>query len=46
VVISPHSAAHTAECVIRLSLACAENVLGAFDGTLDRSRIVNPEVLT
>lgn len=45
VVISPHSAALTAECAIRMSLACAENVLGAFDGKLDRSRIVNPEVL-
>jgi len=46
VVISPHSAALTAECAIRMSLACAENVLGAFDGKLDRSRVVNPEVLT
>lgn len=46
VVISPHSAALTSECAIRMSLACAENVLGAFDGKLDRSRVVNPEVLT
>ncbi|MBL8699510.1 MAG: hydroxyacid dehydrogenase [Alphaproteobacteria bacterium] len=45
VVISPHSAALTAECAIRMSLACAENVLGAFDGSLDRGRVVNPEVL-
>lgn len=45
VVISPHSAALTAECAIRMSLACAENVLGAFTGKLDRSRVVNPEVL-
>ncbi len=44
-VISPHCAALTAECAIRMSLTCAENVLGAFDGTLDRSRVVNPEVL-
>ena len=45
VVISPHSAALTAECAIRMSLACAENVLGAFTGRLDRSRVINPEVL-
>ena len=46
VVISPHSAALTAECAVRMSLACAENVLGTFDGTLDRSRIINPEVFS
>jgi hypothetical protein len=28
-----------------MSLACAENVLAAFDGTLDRGRVVNPTVL-
>lgn len=44
-VVSPHSAALTAECAVRMSLACAENVLGVFDGTLDRSRVVNPEIL-
>ena len=44
-VISPHSAALTAECAVRMSLACAENVLGAFAGRLDRSRVVNPEIL-
>ncbi len=45
VVISPHSAALTAECAVRMSLACAENVLGVFTGRLDRSRVINPDVL-
>lgn len=45
IVISPHAAALTAECAIRMSLACAENVLGALDGGLDRRRVVNPEAL-
>jgi D-3-phosphoglycerate dehydrogenase len=44
-VLSPHSAAFTAECADRMALACAENVIGFFDGTIDRSLVVNPETL-
>jgi D-3-phosphoglycerate dehydrogenase / 2-oxoglutarate reductase len=44
-IVSPHCAALTAECAVRMSIACAENVLGAFDGTLDRGRVVNTSVL-
>jgi D-3-phosphoglycerate dehydrogenase len=45
VVVSPHAAALTGECAIRMALVCADNVLDAFAGKLDRSRVVNPEVL-
>lgn len=45
VILSPHVAGVTADSVARMSLACAENVLGRFDGTLDPDRVVNGEVL-
>lgn len=44
VVVSPHCAAFTQECVRRMALACAENVLAALDGRLDRSLVVNRDV--
>lgn len=45
VVLSPHSAAFTAECADRMAVACAENVIGFLDGTLDPALVVNPETL-
>ncbi len=45
VVLSPHSAALTEECRRRMAIACAQNVLDAFDGTLDPTIVVNPETL-
>ena len=45
VVISPHSAALTVECAVRMAEVSAQNVLDALAGQLDRSRVVNPEVL-
>ncbi|WP_026379485.1 hydroxyacid dehydrogenase [Afifella pfennigii] len=44
-VLSPHSAAFTGECAERMALACAENVIGFFDGRLERDLVVNPETL-
>lgn len=45
IVLSPHSAAFTAECADRMALACADNIIGFFDGTIDHALIVNPETL-
>ena len=45
VVLSPHSASLTEECRRRMAIACARNVLDAFDGTLDAAVVVNPETL-
>ena len=45
VIVSPHAAAFTEECARRMALACAENVLAAFDGSLDAELVVNREVL-
>lgn len=45
VVVSPHCAAFTQECARRMALACADNVLAALDGRLDRSLVVNRDVL-
>lgn len=45
VIVSPHCAAFTEECARRMALACAENVLAAFAGSLERELVVNREVL-
>lgn len=45
VLVSPHSAAFTEECARRMALACAENVIAAFDGGLDPDLVVNRDVL-
>ena len=45
VVVSPHAAALTRECAVRMSEVCAANVLDAFAGRLDRNRVVNVETL-
>ncbi len=46
VLLSPHSAAMTAECFERASLTCVRNILNGLDGTLDPEFVVNPEVLS
>jgi D-3-phosphoglycerate dehydrogenase len=45
VILSPHCAALTEECARRMALACADNVLAAFDGRLDPELVVNRDVL-
>jgi D-3-phosphoglycerate dehydrogenase len=45
VVVTPHSAAGTAEAFRRMGLSCAESVLAAFAGRLDPDVVINPEVL-
>ncbi len=44
IVLSPHCAALTAECLIEMGKATARNVIAAFDGTLDRTLVVNREL--
>jgi D-3-phosphoglycerate dehydrogenase len=44
-IVAPHHAGLTRECVRRMSLVCAENVLAALDGRPDRRFVVNPEAL-
>jgi D-3-phosphoglycerate dehydrogenase len=41
VTLSPHSAGLTAECAARMAVAAVQNILGYFDGTIDRRLIVN-----
>ena len=45
VVLSPHSAALTAECAERMAVISAQNCLDGLDGRLNPSLIANPEVL-
>jgi D-3-phosphoglycerate dehydrogenase len=45
VVISPHSAASTAEGTSRMARQAAQNVLDALDGRPDPAMMVNPEIL-
>ena len=45
VLMTPHSAAATAESVRRMSLSCADSVLAAFEGRLDPDVVINKEVL-
>jgi D-3-phosphoglycerate dehydrogenase len=45
IVATPHSAAFTAECAGRMSMACAQNVVNFFDGRLDPDLVVNKDVL-
>ncbi|WP_291295603.1 hydroxyacid dehydrogenase [Elioraea sp.] len=44
-IITPHSAAGTAEGMRRMAMSCAESILARFAGTLDPHVVVNPEVL-
>ena len=45
VVMTPHSAAATAESVRRMGLSCADSVLAAFENRLDPDVVINKEVL-
>jgi D-3-phosphoglycerate dehydrogenase len=44
-ILTPHSAAGTAEGMRRMAMSCAESILARFAGTLDPHVVVNPEVL-
>jgi len=46
IVLSPHSAAFTGECVQRMADACARNVIAFEEGKLDPTLVVNRQVLT
>jgi D-3-phosphoglycerate dehydrogenase len=45
VLLSPHCAAYTRESSRLMALACADNVIGFFDGRLDAALVVNRETL-
>ncbi len=45
VVLSPHIAALTEECIRRMSEVSVQNILDAFDGRLDPELVVNRETL-
>jgi D-3-phosphoglycerate dehydrogenase len=45
VVLTPHAAALTQECVVRMAVVSARNVLAGLDGQLDPDLVVNPQVL-
>jgi len=44
-VLTPHCAPLTEECMARVAVLSVRNVLDYFDGRLDRRFVVNPEVL-
>ncbi len=45
VILSPHCASHTRECMARMSEVSVRNILDAFDGRLDPELVVNREAL-
>jgi D-3-phosphoglycerate dehydrogenase len=45
VVLSPHNAASPDECLAKMAVRSARNILDVFDGTIDPGFLVNPEVL-
>ena len=44
-ILTPHVGGLTRECFHRSAIVCAQNSLNAIDGKLDKSFVVNPEVL-
>ena len=44
-VLTPHCAPLTDECMARVAAVAVQNVLDYFDGRLDRQSVLNPEVL-
>jgi D-3-phosphoglycerate dehydrogenase / 2-oxoglutarate reductase len=45
ITISPHNAGLTEECAMRMSLAAAQNILDALDGTLNQKLVVNADMI-
>ena len=45
VLVNPHAAASAMECLERMGVQAAQNILDAFDGKLDPGMVVNQEVL-
>ena len=45
VIVNPHAAASAMECLERMGVQAAQNILDAFDGKLDPGMVVNQEVL-
>ena len=44
-IVNPHAAASPIECLERMGIQAAQNILDAFDGKLDPQMVVNPDVL-
>ena len=45
VLVNPHAAASAMECLERMGVQAAQNILDSFDGKLDPGMVVNQEVL-
>jgi len=45
VVLAPHNAASPDECLAKMAVRSARNIIEALDGTIDPGFLVNPEVL-
>jgi D-3-phosphoglycerate dehydrogenase len=45
VVLAPHNAATPDECLAKMAVRSAQNILDVFDGKIDPGFLVNPEVL-
>ena len=45
VLVNPHAAASAAECLERMGMQAAQNILDQFDGRLDPLMVINSEVL-
>lgn len=45
VILTPHSAALTGECLERMGMECAQNALDGIDGKLRPEMLLNPQVL-
>lgn len=44
-IVTPHSAAATVQCMRRMGLSCVESIVGHFKGDLDPDMVINREVL-
>ncbi|PPR60743.1 MAG: hypothetical protein CFH10_01412, partial [Alphaproteobacteria bacterium MarineAlpha4_Bin2] len=45
VLVNPHAAASAIECLERMGVQAAQNILDQFDGKLDPQMVINSEVL-
>jgi D-3-phosphoglycerate dehydrogenase len=45
VLVNPHAAASAMECLERMGVQAAQNILDLFDGKIDPDMVVNQEVL-
>ena len=46
VVLTPHSAAYTEECLAEMSMHCAKNINDFFNNKMNKSLLVNKDIYT